>query len=146
MSDPGWHFGIMWNLSHFFVFSAKCSNETKCRENEGDCREDSDCLPGLKCGKTTDACTQNPLSGTHSDIGCCYKRRFWLLGYMSVLLTSDHFSATCSNENRCAAGDGECYQDSDCLDSHRCGTSPDPNCTNIHPAVSASTATCCYQC
>ena len=39
---------------------------------------------------------------------------FEQLGYMSVLLTSDHFSATCSNENRCTEGDGECYQDSDC--------------------------------
>ena len=68
---------------------------------------------------------------------------FEQLGYMSALLTSDHFSATCSDENRCAEGDGECYQDSDCLDSHRCGMFPDPNCTNIHPAARAST--CCYQ-
>ena len=69
---------------------------------------------------------------------------FELLGYMSVLLTSDHFSATCSDEHRCTEGDGECYQDSDCLDSLRCGMPTDHSCTNIHPAASSST--CCYRC
>ena len=43
----------------------------KCRENEGDCDSDEDCLQGLKCG--VDNCKQKSGLEWDSTDDCCYK-------------------------------------------------------------------------
>ena len=44
-----------------------CTPEQPCAENEGDCSLDSDCLPGLVCGK--DNCPKDV--GFDSRAACC---------------------------------------------------------------------------
>ena len=44
-----------------------CTVDQKCGENEGDCSEDADCMPGLMCGKNN--CPKDMGFGERSD--CC---------------------------------------------------------------------------
>ena len=55
-----------------------CSKSYKCKEGEGDCDDDNDCLGNLICGN--DNCNQK--LGFGSDYDCCYnlKEGQWLCG------------------------------------------------------------------
>ena len=50
-----------------------CTEQTKCRIGEGDCDNDDQCMPGLKCGSSADNCKMfDPAWVSNAD--CCYQR------------------------------------------------------------------------
>lgn len=84
-----------------------CSPECPCDEGMGDCDSDAECADGLRCMQ---------------DIGALY-------GYASTMdvcvaaCPSDLGSLNyCSPQCPCAAGEGDCDSDSDCLDGLSCVT------------------------
>ena len=79
----------------------QCHN---CKENDGDCDSDDDCMNNLVCG--TNNCPED--LGFESNIDCCY----------TPLLGDEKF---CSVEFPCKKDEGGCTDDTGCLGGLKCG-------------------------
>ena len=111
-----------------------CCKETKsCDVGQGDCDDDSECLDGLKCG--TNNCKRDFKWGGRST-DCCYKPEH------RVCDKNDANRRNCCKETKsCDVGQGDCDDDSECLDGLKCGTN---NCKRDFKWGGRSTD-CCYK-
>ena len=113
--------------------------EAKCGENQGDCDDDSECLPGFRCGRwncegvgvdpAMDCCTQAVCDASANDPDCC------------------------ATDFLCGVGQGDCDLDSHCQPGLRCGnnncgptfTSPFDCCTDQPCTSTENDPNCCSE-
>jgi len=94
-----------------------CCRGKKCAEGEGDCDEDSECAEGLVCG------TSNCGAGFPSHYDCCEKK--------GETCKAGSTSEDCCRGKKCAEGEGDCDEDSECAEGLVCGTN---NCGEGFPS------------
>ena len=89
-----------------------CTSSNQCREGEGDCDSDDECLGNLKCGQGNgldDNCDASSGFGQFDD--CCYAPN----------CADGSVGDCCSSYNQCGGGEGDCDTDDDCIYGLKCG-------------------------
>ena len=112
-----------------------CTKSNPCGESGGDCDNDAECQPGLKCGK--DNC--RAIYGDDkidSKMDCCYNPCD-----AAKTVEKPNWSC-CSKSNRCAEAGGDCDSDADCQPGLKCGKD---NCRKMYDNYNIhSQMDCCH--